>query len=106
MASEPIRDPNKDHLLTPKNCTFLIIDYQPVQVNSIASMERQHLVSNIRARLEGGRALWVAHRSFHREREDRSQQATDQGSPYRAPAPIALSPHPDQLLATRGVPQH
>src|SRR6267378_3858332 len=47
MASEPIRDPNKDHLLTPKNCTFLIIDYQPVQVNSIASMERQHLVSNI-----------------------------------------------------------
>src|SRR6266850_213996 len=47
MASEPIRDPNKDHLLTPKNCTFLIIDYQPVQVNSIASMERQRLVSNI-----------------------------------------------------------
>ena len=47
MASEPIRDPNKDHLLTPKNCTFLIIDYQPVQVNSIASMERQLLVSNI-----------------------------------------------------------
>src|SRR5947207_7543628 len=47
MASEPIRDPSKDHLLTPKNCTFLIIDYQPVQVNSIASMERQRLVSNI-----------------------------------------------------------
>src|SRR6184192_155203 len=47
MASEPIRDPNKDHLLTPKNCTFLVIDYQPVQVNSIASMERQRLVSNI-----------------------------------------------------------
>ena len=47
MASEPIRDPNKDHLLTPKNCTFLIIDYQPVQVNSIASMERQRLVSNV-----------------------------------------------------------
>src|SRR6266704_2411284 len=47
MASEPIRDPNKDHLLTPKNCTFLIIDYQPVQLNSIASMERQRLVSNI-----------------------------------------------------------
>src|SRR5437764_6552891 len=47
MASEPIRDPSKDHLLTPKNCAFLIIDYQPVQVNSIASMERQRLVSNI-----------------------------------------------------------
>ena len=47
MASEPIRDPANDHLLTPKNCAFLIIDYQPVQVNSIASMERQKLVSNI-----------------------------------------------------------
>jgi len=47
MASEPIRDPLKDHLLTPKNCAFIVIDYQPVQVNSIASMERQRLVSNI-----------------------------------------------------------
>src|SRR3989440_11273172 len=47
MASEPIRDPINDQLLRPKNCAFLIIDYQPVQVNSIASMERQRLVSNI-----------------------------------------------------------
>ena len=47
MSSEPIRDPVKDHLLTPKNCAFIVIDYQPVQVNSIASMERQRLVSNI-----------------------------------------------------------
>lgn len=47
MASEPIRDPVQDDLLTPRNCAFLIIDYQPVQVNSIASMERQRLVSNI-----------------------------------------------------------
>src|SRR5689334_23906232 len=47
MASEPIRDPIHDPLLTPKNCAFIVIDYQPVQVNSIASMERQRLVSNI-----------------------------------------------------------
>jgi len=47
MSSEPIRDPLKDHLLTPQNAAFVIIDYQPVQVNSIASMERQRLVSNI-----------------------------------------------------------
>jgi nicotinamidase-related amidase len=47
MASEPVRDPVTDHLLTPKNAAFLVIDYQPVQVNSIASMERQRLVSNI-----------------------------------------------------------
>jgi nicotinamidase-related amidase len=47
MASEPIRDPEKDHLLTPKNSALIIIDYQPVQVNSIASMDRQLLVTNI-----------------------------------------------------------
>ncbi|QDE89207.1 hydrolase [Myxococcus xanthus] len=47
MASEPIRDPVKDQLLTPKNSAFVVIDYQPVQVNSIASMDRQLLVNNI-----------------------------------------------------------
>lgn len=47
MASEDIRDPVKDHLLTPQNSAFVIIDYQPVQVNSIASMDRQLLVNNI-----------------------------------------------------------
>lgn len=47
MASEPIRDPVKDHLLTPKNSAFIVIDYQPVQVNSIASMDRQLLINNI-----------------------------------------------------------
>ena len=47
MASEPIRDPVKDRLLTPQNAAFIIIDYQPVQVNSIASMDRQLLINNI-----------------------------------------------------------
>lgn len=47
MASEPIRDPLKDHLLTPQNSAFVVIDYQPVQVNSIASMDRQLLINNI-----------------------------------------------------------
>lgn len=47
MSSEPIRDPVKDHLLTPHNAAFIVIDYQPVQVNSIASMDRQLLVNNI-----------------------------------------------------------
>ena len=47
MASEPIRDPARDHLLTPQNAAFVIIDYQPVQVNSIASMDRQLLINNI-----------------------------------------------------------
>ncbi|MBM7331774.1 hydrolase, partial [Agrobacterium sp. S2] len=47
MTSETIRDPIKDHLLTPQNSAFIIIDYQPVQVNSIASMDRQLLLNNI-----------------------------------------------------------
>ncbi|MFZ1501622.1 MAG: hydrolase [Nitrospira sp.] len=47
MASEPIRDPKKDQLLTPQNSAFIVIDYQPVQVNSIASMDRQLMVNNI-----------------------------------------------------------
>ena len=47
MTSEAIRDPVKDDLLTPQNSAFIIIDYQPVQVNSIASMDRQLLINNI-----------------------------------------------------------
>lgn len=47
MSSYPIRDQAKDHLLTPENTVLLIIDYQPVQVNSINSMPRKQLVANI-----------------------------------------------------------
>ncbi len=47
MTSETIRDPLQDHLLTPQNAALIIIDYQPVQVNSIASMDRQLLVNHI-----------------------------------------------------------
>ena len=47
MASEPIRNPKSDHLLTPENSAFVIIDYQPVQVSSIRSMARDELVFNI-----------------------------------------------------------
>ena len=36
MASGPIRDPKTDDLLTPQNSALVIIDYQPLQVNSIA----------------------------------------------------------------------
>jgi nicotinamidase-related amidase len=47
VASEPVRDATKDQLLTPHNSAFIVIDYQPAQVNSIASMDRQLLVNNI-----------------------------------------------------------
>lgn len=47
MASETIRNPQTDHLLTPENSALIIIDYQPVQVSSIRSMRREELVFNI-----------------------------------------------------------
>ena len=47
MASQPIRDQVGDHLLTPKNCALTIIDFQPIQVGSVASMDRRALVENV-----------------------------------------------------------
>ncbi|MES2035663.1 MAG: isochorismatase family protein, partial [Pseudomonadota bacterium] len=47
MASEQIRNPQTDHLLTPENSALIIIDYQPIQVSSIRSMSREELVFNI-----------------------------------------------------------
>ncbi|MDG4893602.1 hydrolase [Mesorhizobium sp. WSM4976] len=47
MASRPTRNPVQDHLLTPSNCAVVVIDYQPVQVTSVASMDRRTLVANI-----------------------------------------------------------
>lgn len=44
-----VRDPVRDHLLTPENAALVIIDYQPVQVSSIQSMDKRTLVANITA---------------------------------------------------------
>ena len=50
MTSFPNRrDPIGDHLLTPENAAIIIIDFQPVQVASIASRPKRELVSNITA---------------------------------------------------------
>ncbi|OPC29933.1 hydrolase [Elizabethkingia miricola] len=43
----PIRDPKTDHLITPENSALVLIDYQPLQVNSIKSMDHEELVKNI-----------------------------------------------------------
>jgi len=42
-----IRDPAADALLTPQNAALVIIDFQPVQVASIVSMERRELIANV-----------------------------------------------------------
>ena len=47
MSSYPMRDQNTDHLLTPQNAALIIIDYQPVQIGTIESMNRHQLISNI-----------------------------------------------------------
>jgi nicotinamidase-related amidase len=47
MTSEPIRDPRADHLLTPQNCALVIIDYQPIQVRSIRSMDQDVMVNRV-----------------------------------------------------------
>ena len=47
MTSLAIRDQAQDPLLTPRNSALVIIDYQPIQVTSIASMDRRMLVNNI-----------------------------------------------------------
>jgi hypothetical protein len=49
MTSESIRDPHKDQLLTPQDSALLIIDHQPVQVTSVASMGRRTLVTTDRS---------------------------------------------------------
>ncbi len=47
MTSLPIRDPERDHLLTPKNAALLIIDYQPLQIYTMRSMEPGRLINNV-----------------------------------------------------------
>lgn len=48
MSSYPkIRDPKGDHLLTSANSAFVVIDYQPAQVDSVNSMPRDQLITNI-----------------------------------------------------------
>src|ERR1700756_2882600 len=46
MTSAPVRDPLADHLLTPENAAFLLIDYQPSQLAGVHSMDRALLLKN------------------------------------------------------------
>src|ERR1700751_3436023 len=46
MTSAPMRDPLSDHLITPENSAFLLIDFQPQQLVAVRSMDRALLVKN------------------------------------------------------------
>ena len=47
MSSYPMRDQKTDHLLTPQNAAMVIIDYQPIQISTIESMNKTQLIFNI-----------------------------------------------------------
>lgn len=46
MTSQSRRDPAVDSLLTPENCTLVLIDYQAPQLNTLRSMDNAQLVAN------------------------------------------------------------
>src|ERR1700757_2862035 len=46
MTSAPVRDPIADHLITPQNAAFLLIDYQPAQLAGVGSMDHELLLKN------------------------------------------------------------
>jgi len=46
-AARRLRDPSADHLLTPQNAALVVIDYQPSQLQTVASMDHQVLTDNI-----------------------------------------------------------
>jgi nicotinamidase-related amidase len=46
MTSQPIRDPLADHLITPENAAFVLIDYQPEQIAAVGSMDHEELLKN------------------------------------------------------------
>jgi nicotinamidase-related amidase len=80
MSSYPtIRDPKKDHLLTPENAALVLIDYQPVQVGSINSMSRAELITNIvtLAKLAKGYGIPVVLSTVNKKNGDTIQVLRD-----------------------------
>ena len=57
MTSQPIRDPLGDHLITPQNSAFVLIDYQPSQFATVRSMDQDLLLENIVATVKTARAF-------------------------------------------------
>jgi isochorismate hydrolase len=46
MTSEAIRDPLADHLITPHNSAFLLVDWQPTQIATVRSADQDLLLRN------------------------------------------------------------
>lgn len=88
MTSETRRDPVTDQLLTPENSAFIVIDYQPVQVSSIRSMDQRELVFNIvsTARAAVNYGLPIVHSTVN--------VATGRNKPPIAPLMEVLADYP------------
>jgi nicotinamidase-related amidase len=76
VTSLAIRNQVEDHLLTPKNCALIVIDYQPAQVGSVASMDRREPNDD---RL--GRRGVRRRRQGHRPQEAADDRAVDGSLP-------------------------
>jgi hypothetical protein len=96
MTSEPVRDRFPDHLLTPQNCALIIIDYQPVQVSSIRSMDQEGPAGRLPEQRHRRGGLQPAR---HRPTPVPSGRRRDRG--WRRPDP---SPGPAALGLERGIP--
>ena len=49
MTSQAVRDPHADHLITPQNSAFLLIDWQPTQISTVRSMDHDLLLERTRS---------------------------------------------------------
>ena len=47
MATQVIRDPKTDHLLTSENTALLLVDFQPGLVDGTKSQDRESLINNV-----------------------------------------------------------
>ena len=66
MTSQAIRDPLADHLITPQNSAFVLIDYQPSQFATVRSMDEAPLRKNIVSTVTTARAFGLLQRDWAR----------------------------------------
>jgi nicotinamidase-related amidase len=59
MTSQAIRDPLADHLITPQNAAFVLIDYQREQLAAVRSMDHDLLMKNAVSTLRAVKAFGV-----------------------------------------------
>ena len=87
MTSAPARDPLSDHLLTPGNAAFLVIDYQPAQLAAVRSMDHDLLLKNAVATVRTIKTFGVPS-----TRSAKGLRFTPSSTPSAAPRPRPTAP--------------